>query len=550
MQKKRYVVGVDFGSLSGRAIVSDADDGTVLGEAVYEYPSQIMDHSLDAVDDSIELGPAWALQDPQDYLDVLANAIPEAVKQSGVDPESIIGIGTDFTASTPLPVYHNGQPLCFDDKFRTRPHAWVKLWKHHAAQEQANRLNELAAKRGEEWLPRYGGRISSEWEFAKALQLYEEDREIYDAMDLWVEAADWIVWQLCGNYTRNSCCAGYKGIYQDGYPSEEFLEELSPGFGSFVAEKLDWPLSDLGDKAGGLTAEAAQLTGLPEGIAVSTGNIDAHVTAPAADGVEPGQLVAIMGTSSCHMVSSDKRIEVPGMCGVVRGGIVAGLFGYEAGQSGVGDIFAWYMGNALPADYVDEAKEKGVSTFKLLADKASEQKVGEHGLVALDWLSGCRSPLMDHDLSGVIVGLTLQTKPEDIYRALVEATAYGTRTIVDGFVDSGVEVNEFIAAGGLIKDPFLMQIYADVLNMPISVIGTTQGAALGAAMHACVAAGIYDTIADAAEAMGRKDKALYQPDADRAQAYERLYQHYCSLRDFFGVTQVELMHDLKAGQRK
>jgi L-ribulokinase len=324
----------------------------------------------------------------------------------------------------------------------------------------------LAEQRGEPWLPRYGGFISSEWELAKGLQLLEEDREVYDRMDHWVEAADWIVWQLSGTYVRNACTAGYKAVRQDGaYPSADYLAALHPDLTGFFAEKVEQPIAELGALAGRLTAEAAAWTGLPEGIAVAVGNVDAHVTAPAAASIEPGQLVAIMGTSTCHVMSSQSLGEVPGMCGVVDGGIVEGLWGYEAGQSGVGDIFGWFVDQQVPPAYVAEAERRGIGVHELLTDLASSQAVGQHGLIALDWHSGNRSVLVDHDLSGVVIGQTLATRPEDIYRALIEATAFGTRTIVETFSAAGVPVTEFVVAGGLMKNRLLMQIYADVLNL-------------------------------------------------------------------------------------
>ncbi|MFE1833255.1 ribulokinase, partial [Streptomyces sviceus] len=332
------VVGVDFGTLSGRAVVVRVRDGEELASAEHVYPHAVLDRELP---DGTRLPPDWALQVPSDYIDVLRHAVPAALAAAGVRPEQVIGIGTDFTACTVLPVLADGTPLCELPEYTARPHAYVKLWRHHAAQGQADRINALAAETKEPWLQRYGGKISSEWEFAKALQVLEEDSEIYHRMERWLEAADWIVWRLCGTYVRNACTAGYKGQYQDGaYPSRAYLEALAPGFAGFVTEKLDHPIGALGARAGHLTAEAAAWTGLPEGIAVCVGNVDAHVTAPAAGAVEPGQMVAIMGTSTCHVMSSDQLGVVPGMCGVVDGGILPGLWGYEAGQSGVGDIFA------------------------------------------------------------------------------------------------------------------------------------------------------------------------------------------------------------------
>ncbi|MEU8346079.1 ribulokinase [Spirillospora sp. NPDC048832] len=538
-EDERYVVGVDFGTLSGRAVVVRVRDGATLGDGVHEYGHGVIDEALPS---GTGLAPDWALQAPGDWVDVLRFAVPKALAVAGVPASRVIGIGTDFTACTILPATADGTPLC--ERYPDRPHAWPKLWKHHAAQPQADRINALAAERGEPWLRRYGGKISSEWEFAKGLQLLEEDPELYAEADRWIEAADWIVWRLTGTESRNICTAGYKGIYQDGrYPSREFLAALHPGFAGF-ADKLGHDLAPLGGLAGTLTAEAAAWTGLPEGIAVAVGNVDAHVTAAAADAVRPGQMVAIMGTSTCHVMSSDALAEVPGMCGVVADGIVPGLWGYEAGQSGVGDIFAWFVDNCVPAYYNQVAAAEGRTVHEHLTALAEAQPVGRHGLVALDWHSGNRSVLVDHDLSGLIVGQTLATKPEDVYRALIEATAFGTRMIVETFEASGVPVGEFVVAGGLLKNAFLMQVYADVLRRPLSVIGSSQGPALGSAIHAAVAAGAHPDITSAAAAMGRRVPSAYVPDQARADAYDDLYAIYRSLHDHFAGG--EIMHRLRA----
>ena len=538
-QADRYVVGVDFGTLSGRAVVVRVRDGAELGSAVHEYAHGVIDAELPG---GVRLAPDWALQAPGDWIDVLRVAVPKALAVAGVPASDVIGIGTDFTACTVLPTTADGTPLC--ETYPDRPHAWPKLWKHHAAQPHADRINALAAARGESWLPRYGGKISSEWEFAKGLQLLEEDPELYALADRWIEAADWIIWRLTGVETRNVCTAGYKGIYQDGrYPDESFLAELNPGFAGFTA-KLGHDPAPLGGLAGRLTPEAAEWTRLPAGIAVAVGNVDAHVTAAAADAVRPGQMVAIMGTSTCHVMPSDRLAEVPGMCGVVRDGIVPGLWGYEAGQSGVGDIFAWFADNCVPAAYTERAAALGVSVHDHLTSLAERQRVGAHGLVALDWHNGNRSVLVDHDLSGVIVGQTLATRPEDVYRALIEATAFGARVIVETFEASGVPVEEFVVAGGLLKNRFLMQVYADVLRRPLSVIGSDQGPALGSAIHAAVAAGAYPGITEAAAAMGKRTPDAYRPDPARADAYDRLYAEYRRLHDHFADG--AMLHRLRA----
>ena len=543
MSEEPCVVGVDFGTLSGRAVVVRVGDGAELASAEHVYAHAVLDRTLP---DGTRLPPDWALQVPSDYIDVLRNAVPEALARAGVRPEQVIGIGTDFTACTVLPALADGTPLCELPGLESRPHAYVKLWRHHAAQGQADRINALAAEMKEPWLERYGGKISSEWEFAKALQVLEEDPEVYRRTERWLEAADWIVWRLSGTYVRNACTAGYKGQYQEGvYPSPAYLGALHPEFAGFVTDKLDQPIGQLGSPAGTLTAEAAAWTGLPEGITVCVGNVDAHVTAPAAAAVEPGQMVAIMGTSTCHVMSSDQLGTVPGMCGVVDGGILPGLWGYEAGQSGVGDIFAWFVRTGFPAEYAEKAAAAGQTAHEYLTELAARQKVGEHGLVALDWHSGNRSVLVDHDLSGLILGQTLSTRPEDIYRALLEATAFGTRTIIDAFESAAVPVRELIIAGGLTKNALLMQIYADVTGRPLGVIGSTQGPALGAAMHAAVAAGAYPDIRAAAHAMGKVHRGLYLPDPERAAAYERLYAEYRVLHDYFGRGTNDVMRRLR-----
>jgi L-ribulokinase len=540
----RYVIGIDFGTLSGRALVVRVGDGVELGTAVHEYRHGVIDQTLPVT--GAALPPDWALQDPEDYLDVLRLAVPAALADAGVDPADVIGIGTDFTACTVLPTLRDGTPLCRLPDLAGRPHAYPKLWKHHAAQPHADRINALAHERKEPWIARYGGKISSEWEFAKGLQVLEEDPEIYARTERWIEAADWIIWQLCGAETRNICTAGYKGIFQDGqWPTREYLAALNPGFADFVVDKIEHPLLPLGARAGSLTAQAAEWTGLPEGIAVAAGNVDAHVTAPAAKAIGPGQMLAVMGTSTCHVMNTEQLAEVPGMCGVVDGGIVDGSWGYEAGQSGVGDIFAWYVEHGVPPAYHDQARERGIDVHTLLTELAAEQPVGGHGLVALDWLNGNRSVLVDHELSGVVVGLTLATRPPEVYRALLESTAFGTRKIIDSFEASGVAVRELVVAGGLLKNQFLMQMYADVTRRPLSLIGSAQGPALGSAIHAAVAAGAYPDVPAAASAMGRSDRDMYQPDEARATAYDALYAEYSVLHDYFGRGVNDVLHRLR-----
>jgi L-ribulokinase len=548
---RKYVIGVDYGTESGRAVLVDVTTGEEVATAVHPYGDGVIDTHLPG--SSEPLPPDFALQNPQDYIEVLRETIPAVLRESGVDSEDVIGIGTDFTACTMLPVDEVGTPLCMKPEWRDNPYAWVKIWKHHAAQPEANRLNEIARQRGETWLDLYGGKISSEWLFPKIWETLNRAPKVYEAADRYLEGADWIVLQLTGEEKRNSCTAGYKAIWnkRKGYPNSDFFAALDPRLRNVVDEKLSRDVYPLGQRAGGLTQKMARLTGLRPGIAVPIGNVDAHVSVPAATVVEPGRLVAIMGTSICHMVLGEEERVVEGMCGVVEDGIIPDFFGFEAGQSCVGDHFAWFVDNCVPAAYYEEANARGVTVHELLEQKAAQQKPGEHGLVALDWWNGNRSILVDVDLTGLLIGATLATKPEDIYRALIEATAYGTRVIVEAFDSNGVAVNEIVACGGLPgRNKLLMQIYADVTGREIKVAETTQAGAFGSAMFAAVAAGKagggYDTILEAAKHMARLQDVTYKPNPARKAVYDQLFAEYLTLHDHFGRGANDVMKRLKA----
>lgn len=546
----KYTIGVDFGTLSGRALLVDIADGREIATAVYDYANGAMDQTLP---DGTPLGPDWALQDPADYLRALEVTVPRVLADAGIRPDDVIGLAIDFTACTMLPTTDDGTPLCFLDEWSSHPHAWVKLWKHHAAQPEANEINRIAAERGEAFLARYGGKISSEWLLAKSWQILDEAPDVYDAADRLLEAADWVIWQLCGNERRNSCTAGYKAVWSksDGYPSPAFLKALDPRLETLVADKLSTDISPLGVKAGGLLPEWAIRLGLPAGIAVAVANVDAHVAVPACTVVAPGKMVMIMGTSICHMVCGTESKIVPGMCGVVEDGILPGLFGFEAGQSAVGDIFAWFVENCVPATYEREAQARGISVHELLTEKAAALKPGESGLLALDWWNGNRSVLVDTALSGLLLGCTLVTKPEEIYRALIEATAYGTATIVNTFAAHGVPIDEIYCCGGLAaKNALLMQIYADVTGRPMRISASEQTPALGSAMHAAVAAGAsaggYATIQDAAARMARVKDEQYAPIPENQVVYRDLYAEYLALHDYFGRGENDVMKRLRA----
>jgi L-ribulokinase len=551
MNDRKYAIGIDFGTESGRAVLVDVADGREVATAVHQYANGVIDEKLPGTD--LQLDPDFALQDPDDYLEVFKKTVPAVLQDSGVSADDVIGIGIDFTACTVLPTKADGTPLCFLPEYQNNPHAWVKLWKHHAAQPEANQLNATARELGYDFLERYGSKISSEWFFPKIWQTLDEAPEIYAAADRYIEAADWVVWKLTGIETRNNCTAGYKAIWskKDGFPPNQFFKALDPRLENVVDEKMSRDIAFLGDRAGILTAEAASWTGLKEGTPVAVANVDAHVSVPAATVVEAGRMVIIMGTSNCHMVLGESEKIVPGMCGYVQDGIIPGFFGYEAGQSCVGDHFAWFVENCVPESYLQDAIERGLDIHAYLEEKAATLLPGESGLLALDWWNGNRSVLVDVDLTGLLIGQTLATKPEEIYRALIEATAFGTRIIIETFEQNGVPVNEIVATGGLPdRNHLLMQIYADVTGREIRVAAAKQTPALGSAMFGAVAAGKdaggYDTIYEASQAMAHLRDEVYTPNLEYKPVYDQLYAEYVLLHDYFGRGENDVMKRLKS----
>ncbi len=484
------------------------------------------------------------MEDPQDYLNVIYKTVPEVVRESNVAPSDIIGIAIDFTACTVVSVDKDNVPLCFYEEYRNNPHSWVKLCKHHAAQKYADQINELAHSNKEEWITRYGGKISSEWLFPKILQVLVEDETMYDATDNYLEATDWVASQLTGNIIRNTCTLGYKAMHHhlEGFPKDSFFKQLHPKFETVIKDKIKGEIKSIGDSAGTLTPFMAEKLGLFTDTVVAVGNVDAHVSAPAVNVVEPGSMLMIMGTSTCDILLGDKEVNVPGICGVVHDGVIPGYFGYESGQSAVGDIFAWFTENYLNEDIVKEAKHRDISVHQLLEEKTSSLSVGESGLLALDWHGGNRSILVDADVQGMILGLTLHTKPEEIYRALIESTAFGKRIIIENYKDHGVPINKLFVCGGLPnKNKLLMQIYADVLNIEISIADSLQTPALGSAIYAALAAkeqGGYSTILEASSKMSKVKKETFKPIKENVEQYSKLFQEFQILHNYFGIENV------------
>ena len=538
---KQYVIGIDYGTLSGRTVLVDTETGKEVAEAMLSYAHGVMDEKLPC---GKKLPANYALQHPNDYLEVLRSTVKEVLKKARVSATDVVGIGIDFTACTVLPIDKYGTPLCMKEEYETEPHAYVKLWKHHAAQPEADEITALAEKRGEPWLPIYGGKISSEWVLPKLLQVLREAPEIYEKTDRFIEAADWLSLMLTGTETHSAAFAGYKGLWnvECGYPNDAFMTALDKRLHGVVGTKLSENVLGMDQIAGHLSLRGAALTGLPVGIPVALPMIDAHAAMPALNITGDGDLMMIVGTSTCHILNSTQGKNVEGICGYVKDGVIPGFYTYEAGQAAVGDGFDWFVKNCVPASYTDEAKEKNINIHMLLREKASKLKVGESRLLALDWLNGNRSILVNANLTGLILGLTLQTKPEEIYRALIEATAYGTRVIVEQYEQNGIEIKSICAAGGIAqKDEMMMQIYADVLNREIRIAGSTQAGALGSAIYASIAAGIYPDIKSAAEKMSQLDLKAYQPNQENHKAYSKLYAEYKRLHDYFGKGENRVM---------
>ena len=530
---EKYTVGVDFGTLSARAVIVSNETGKIVSSSEYSYPHGVMTESLPG---GAPLGENFALQHPKDYVAALGATVKAAVKESGINPENINGIGMDFTSCTMLPIDQAGKPLCLKEEFMNEPHAYAKLWKHHGAEKEAEKITALAKERGEKWLRLYGGKVSSEWMLLKIAETLSSSPKVYDAADEFIEAADYLTLVLTGNKVKSSCMAGYKALWQKsgGYPDGEFMATIDPRLRDLVKTKLKYPVAPCGSLAGEISEEGARLTGLLPGTKVAVPIIDAHSALPAAGIAEDGKLMCIIGTSSCHIIMDRKTKVLPGICGAVEDGIIEGYTAYECGQAAVGDIFSWFMRNSLPESICGEARKSGKSVFALMAEKAEKVPAGSNGITVLDWWNGNRTPYADYSLTGVMAGLKLTTRPEEIYRAILEATAFGTRRILKLYEDGKIKVREVYASGGIAeKDAFLMQIYADVLGREIKVPVGSYAASRGSAVLAAYAAGNFSSPAEAASVMADKEFKRYIPDMKKTAEYEVPYKKYLELSDYF-----------------
>jgi L-ribulokinase len=533
---QKLSLGIDFGTESVRAILVDLS-GVERASTALPYPHGQIIKQL-PTDPGTPLPPGYALQHPQDWLDCAVQAVHRTRIEAAAEPEDVIGIGVDFTSCTMLPTRADGTPLCLLSRFAQRPLAWPKLWKHHGAQQQTERLNAVAVSRREPFLQRYGGAIGLEWFFPKVLETIEQDPEVANAAEVWLEAGDWFVWRLVGgpaeNMPRSTCQAGYKALWsaEEGFPDHEFLSAVSPELAQVAAQKMPGRLVAPGNKAGELSPEMARLFGLRAGTPVSAAVIDAHAGVPGAGAAEPGVLVMVMGTSSCHMLNAVQNRAVLGVAGIVKDGILPGFYGYETGQAAVGDSFDWLRGVL------------GQDSHENLTDDAAKIPPGADGVRALDWMNGCRTPLMDARLQGAFVGLTLRHTGAHLYRALLEGSAFGLRWIVDTMRDAGLPVNQFVATGGLPHhNRLIVPICADILGEPVIVHPCQNAPALGAAILGALASGSagggFDDVSAAIRAMaGPKSNGVVRPmqtvtpNQSTSRQYQSAYRDYRDLATY------------------
>ncbi|MFG0261932.1 MAG: ribulokinase [Novipirellula sp. JB048] len=523
-------LGLDFGTESVRAILIDTA-GHQLGLASHDYAQGQITETHPGC--RTALPARYALQSAEDWLDSAASATRAALAEAAIGADRIVGIGVDFTSCTMLPTTVDGTPLYQLERFRSTPLAWPKLWKHHRALEQTERMNAVARQRDEPFLRRYGGTIGLEWFFPKMLETIEHAPEVAAAAEVWLEAGDWLVWQLVGgpaaSLTRSTCQAGYKAMWSadQGYPGEDYFSAVHPQLAVAARRGLPGVMRSPGERAGGLTRAMATRLGLPAQIPVSAAIIDAHAAVPGVGAAEPGTLVMVMGTSSCHMLNARVAADIPGVAGVVEGGILPGLFGYETGQAAVGDAFAWLR------------RLLGLDSFDSLAEAALRLPPGAEGVMCLDWMNGCRTPLMDGSLRGAFTGLGLEHGPEHLYLALMEGSAFGLRWIVELLRDGGVPIERLVATGGLPHhNRAFVEVYAHVLGIDNEIHPSTQGPAVGAAVLGMIAAGPeasgFQSVSEAAHAMagvapGSQD--IVQPRRQRTETYAALYARYRQLAD-------------------
>lgn len=548
--KEKYTIGLDYGTLSGRGVLVRCRDGEILSSAVKEYEHGVMEQLLP--DGVTELADAWCLQYPGDYLAVMEEVVPRILKESGVPKEDIIGIGIDFTSCTLLPIDEEGKPLCEKKEYEARRNAYVKLWKHHGAQKQADRINTLLKSRNMEQMPRFGGKISPEVLIPKVLETAEEDPELYRSASEILEAGDWLTRVLTDSHERSCSMASYKAWWnqEEGYVDKEFLKELHPALENFTEDKAPGSICEIGKPIGYLNQEWAEKLGLVPGTIVAPSVIDSHAGVPGSGLSNEKQVMMVVGTSSVIVGLGTYPYSEKGIYGAVKDAIVPGYYAWESGLASVGDLFGWFVDRCVPAQDLADAEKKGITVHELLCKKAGKLYPGQSGVMALEWWNGNKTPFVEGNFTGALFGLNLNTKPEEIYRALIEATAFGTKEILDLYEKNGLTVEEIVASGGIaMKNSLFMQIYADVLGKKIKIAASDQAAALGSAVYAALAAGKdkggYDSYWEAVRNMSHVKEQIYEPDKNNVQKYKKLYTLYRKFSSIMGAQGRDLLLDLR-----
>lgn len=543
----KYTIGLDFGALSGRAVLYDVENGNTIEASTYDYRHSLMQKFLP---DGTKVPYKFSLQHPQDYIDTMVITIKDITENISVD--DIIGIGIDFSASTTLPVNSEGTPMCFFTDFQSEPNAYAKSWNHHSSKKYAIKMTELAQKKYPDIINRYGGSIASAWLFPKLWELIEQAPDLYEEMSYYIEAGDWIVWQLTGKQVRSTAFAGFKGMWnsKDGYPSKDFLNELNPKLAEAVETKLNAPIKPIYSLAGKLTKATAKMLGLKAGTCVAIANADNQAVIPAVKAIKNNQLVATMGTNVSYMINSNIEMFLNGISGVCKDSLLPNKYGYIAGPNPLGENFAWFMTNAIPPDYHQEAKSQNRNLHSYLAQLMMKLKPGESGIIAFDWFKGNRAIRSDFDLSAMFFGITSNTKTEEIYRALIESSCFSAKKVIELLRENHFEIDEMYCVGALPeKNPFIMQLYADILNMPIKISGCDQSPALGSAIIAAFVAGSknggYDSFEEACEKMGKIKDRIYTPITENVEIYETLYDIYCELYDILAIENNNVLHKLR-----
>lgn len=534
-----YVIGIDCGSLSARALIARVSDGAVISESAADYPHGILDKTLP---NGMPIPEHFVLQVAEDYLQVIPQTIREAVEQAGVSPNQIIGIGVDATSCTLVACTGDGTPLSTLPTYMTEPHCYIKLWKYHHVQKQVDDIYELARKRKESFLAHFGGTVSCEWMLPKVMQVYDENRQLFDETAYYLDLCDWLTWNMTGSITRSRNSAGFKNLWDEekGDISREFLDGLRPGLGdAYYAKVLAAPVVMHGQCCGVLDQKGAAWLGLPEGIPVSAGMMDGHASLIATGLQNEGDMAIIVGTSNGIPVLSDTFREIPGVSGVVRNALVSGKYAYAAGQIATGDMLDWFVRNSVPCEYRERAELLGMDIHAYLSQLAAAEHPEKNSLTVLDWWNGNRSILCDQQLTGTILGLTLDTRPEQIYCAMLQGIACGTRVIMEQFQQYGQKIHRVFACGGIPrKNRFFMQQYANILNMQVYVVNYSNTSALGSAICAAAAAGLerggYGSLEEAMRHMRMRDLTIYQPQREYAQEYENQYQRYRYFHDLLG----------------